>query len=95
MVVGSISDETASVIGYISPGAEVVGYLSNDGNEVIGEISIAAAQYQGSYIVTPTEETQTLPTAGEVLSSDVIINPIPSNYGLITWSGSGSVIMVS
>ena len=43
--------------------------------------------YEGPYEVTPTQETQTLDTAGKLCSEDVIVNPIPQNYGLITWNG--------
>jgi len=45
-------------------------------------------QYEGAYEFTPTQETQTVPTAQRVLLENIIINPIPSNYGLITWNGS-------
>lgn len=44
--------------------------------------------YEGSYEVTPTQSTQTLLTEGLRMTANVVINPIPSNYGLITWSGS-------
>ena len=44
--------------------------------------------YEGAYEVTPTQYAQILPTSGTELSQDVIVNPIPSNYGLITWNGS-------
>ena len=44
--------------------------------------------YSGAYEVTPTQGTQVLPTAMRLLAQDVVINPIPSNYGLITWNGS-------
>lgn len=44
--------------------------------------------YTGTYEVTPTQEEQTLLTNGLLMQADVIINPIPSNYGLITWNGS-------
>lgn len=44
--------------------------------------------YGGTYEVTPSAEAQTLATAGEVMDGDVVIRPIPSNYGLITWDGS-------
>ena len=50
-------------------------------------------EYEGSYEVTPTAEEQTLQTANKVLAADIVINPIPSNYGLITWDGT--VINVS
>lgn len=44
--------------------------------------------YEGQTTVTPTQQTQVLHTAGLVVSQDITINPIPSNYGLITWDGS-------
>lgn len=44
--------------------------------------------YSGTYEVEPTTATQTLATAGKVMKSNVVVDPIPSNYGLITWDGS-------
>ena len=44
--------------------------------------------YEGAYTVTPSSETQTLSTAGMKMTGNVTVNPIPSNYGLITWDGS-------
>lgn len=44
--------------------------------------------YQGATSVTPSQETQTLETQGFRLLENITINPIPSNYGLITWNGS-------
>lgn len=49
--------------------------------------------YEGDYTVTPSAETQTLSTAGMKMTGSVTINPIPNNYGLITWNGS--IITVS
>lgn len=46
------------------------------------------SEYHGEYEVTPSAETQTLATQGKNLEQDIVINPIPSNYGLITWNGS-------
>lgn len=45
-------------------------------------------KYSGSYEITPSLETQTLQTAGKLMTGDVVVNPIPNNYGLITWNGS-------
>ena len=45
-------------------------------------------EYHGVYEVTPTAETQTLATANRVLTQNITVDPIPSNYGLITWNGS-------
>ena len=48
--------------------------------------------YQGDLEFTPTDETQTIATKDLVLSDDIIINPIPSNYGLISWNGRGILV---
>lgn len=48
--------------------------------------------YTGDYEVTPTQQTQTLYTQGKSMTADVVINPIPSNYGLITWDGTKLMI---
>jgi len=45
-------------------------------------------EYRGAYNVTPNSETQILSTANRMMGQDVVINPIPNNYGLITWDGS-------
>ena len=45
-------------------------------------------EYHGATEVTPTQETQTLYTANLLVPVDIIINPIPQNYGLVTWDGS-------
>ena len=44
--------------------------------------------YGGQTEVTPTQETQVLQTTNRTVVSNIIINPIPSNYGKITWNGS-------
>lgn len=44
--------------------------------------------YTGAIEVTPSAERQTLPTINRTVTDNIIINPIPSNYGLITWNGS-------
>ena len=55
--------------------------------ENVQEVS-PAEYYEGSYNVTPTQAQQVLPTQGLVSLHDFVIEPIPSNYGLITWNGS-------
>lgn len=44
--------------------------------------------YTGSIEVTPSAERQTLSTINRTVTDNIIINPIPSNYGLITWNGA-------
>lgn len=62
-----------------------------------GDITVPARilpeEYEGSYEVTPGPDAQILETADRWLTQDIVINPIPNNYGLITWDGS--VITVS
>lgn len=50
--------------------------------------SVETPPYEGEYIVTPNENTQTLETRGKRLAQNVIVEPIPSNYGRISYSGS-------
>lgn len=44
--------------------------------------------YTGDLVVTPTRETQTLYTEHLTMPGNVIVNPIPPQYGLITYNGS-------
>ena len=44
--------------------------------------------YDGPHEVTPGQTVQTLYTADKMLVRNIIVNPIPSNYGLIEWNGS-------
>lgn len=57
------------------------------GTPVVKEY-VDADPYTGEYEVTPTTETQTLTTVGKRMTDNVTINPIPSNYGLITYNGA-------
>ena len=49
---------------------------------------IPVGDYCGDYVITPTQETQILPTSLKSMDKDIIINPIPSNYGRIDWNGA-------
>ena len=59
----------------------------------VGAEIYASSAYHGDYSVTPTNQAQTLPTAGHTLRGDIVVEAIPSNYGLITYNGS--IITVS
>lgn len=54
--------------------------------------TVEADPYDGPYEVTPTQETQVLYTENKLMQHPVTINPIPSNYGLITWDGSALTV---
>lgn len=78
------------ITGQIAGGRTLSGVLAG-GASIGGTLCIkgrSAAPYQGAYEVTPSEEAQTLPTGSRLMLENLTINPIPSNYGLITWDGS-------
>ena len=45
-------------------------------------------KYTGETVFTPSRETQIIGVSHMTVMEDITINPIPSNYGLITWNGS-------
>lgn len=45
-------------------------------------------KYEGPYAVTPTGEAQVLETIAKTMEGNITIEPIPQNYGMITWNGS-------
>ena len=66
------------------------GGLSTDGT-LKGVLSAATGEtpvYHGPYELEPTTEIQTVHVAGTVMQEDLIIDPIPSNYGRIGWNGA-------
>lgn len=64
---------------------ESLNYILDSGvaivNYIEGEI------YEGPYSVIPSLDPQILKTNGYILTKDIIVGAIPSNYGLITWNG--------
>lgn len=70
---------------------EIYGRLTGCGT-INGSLTIPAGTgtkpYKGPYQFTPTAYTQTVEIAEQIATQDITINPIPSNYGLITWNGS-------
>lgn len=49
---------------------------------------IPVEPYDGEYEVTPSPQTVVLATEGKKMEHDVIVNPIPSDWGHIVWNGS-------
>lgn len=64
---------------------ESLNYILDSGvaivNYIEGEI------YEGPYSVIPSLDPQILKTNGYILTKDITVGAIPSNYGLITWNG--------
>lgn len=96
---GSVS-AGARLSGQLSAGAEIGGTLApiasiqgtlQAGDTLTGGLTIPsvidAQPYQGENHITPDQESHTLKTSGKHLSQNIVVDPIPSNYGLITWNG--------
>ena len=43
--------------------------------------------YEGEYEFTPTEETQVVLIKNMKATDNIVVNPIPQNYGRIEWNG--------
>lgn len=54
----------------------------------VATIEYPYERYTGSYEITPAADAQTISTKDKLMTGNMVINPIPSNYGLITWNGS-------
>lgn len=59
-----------------------------DADMVFIKREFAYPAYAGPTTFTPSAETQTIETRETTVFENITINPIPSNYGLITWDGS-------
>ena len=83
------------LMGILSAPVTISGTLSSP-QTLAGELTIPSAilppTYEGSYEVTPSCETQTLSVDHLWMIHDITIDPIPSNYGLITWNGSALTV---
>ena len=49
-------------------------------------------RYVGPTSVTPFQGEYVFQTAGKIVSQNIVVNPIPSCYGLVTWDGSKLLI---
>ena len=71
---GSLSSqEVHTVTGQVSPVQSVTGNISIGGYDDL-------PLYDGSYEITPTEQEQTVNTAGRVVEYDIVVDPIPDEY---------------
>jgi len=82
----TISGNTAPIKVSVNSGARSIsmGVTSETNVTIIGEFP----DYDGPTTVTPSAEQQVLSTNEHLMRDDIIIGPIPENYGLITWNGS-------
>lgn len=57
-------------------------------DEYVRVVNVTAEEYDGPYDATPYSAAQTFATTGKLMTADFTVNPIPSNYGLVTWDGA-------
>ena len=92
---------TAAITGELSGRPSIFGAIKTERHVLTGRLSgiatlsgritlpdIDAEIYTGDTDITPGSTARTLPTNGKMLLTDITVQPIPSNYGLITWNGS-------
>lgn len=84
------------LIGQIASAVQLQGSISGD-EQLKGSFDLFKLpehQYSGSYLVTPNESEQVLPTSGRTVFSDIKVSPIPSEYvvpsGTITITENGT-----
>lgn len=79
------------LIGNLKSSGHLSGFL-NAQKGISGTLTIPSAvgvdTYAGPYEYTPTEDTQTVAISHKMATENIVINPIPFNYGLVTWNGS-------
>jgi hypothetical protein len=79
----------------LSESRTIVPIQLEDNNELIPMQYTAPIQfiervdwYDGSYDFTPSEQSQTIEISDKTARANIIIEPIPTNYGRITYNGS-------
>lgn len=79
------------LIGSLKSSGQLSGFLSAT-QTITGQLTvpqyILPPAYPGPYEVTPSDTEQVLETDAFYMNGNITINPIPNNYGLITWDGS-------
>lgn len=68
---------------------QLIGNLSKT-EGLTGDLSVpersGGVPYEGDYEITPGEEPIVLNTTGKVMLQDLTIEPIPTDYGKVTWT---------
>ena len=83
-----VQDGDASLNNLIDGDESLIDIVDGEGVMAIMPHSAAYPDYTGPVEITPNQTTQILNTAFKSILVDIKVNPIPSNYGLITWNGS-------
>ena len=80
--------------GSLTSAAHIIGSLAGLPS-ITGLISLPAVsgeEYAGPYEFTPNTAEQTVDIQFKTAVRNIVINPIPFNYGLIIWNGSNLTV---
>lgn len=69
---------------------KVKGNVSTVSQKITGNIKLGGIEeyYSGPVEFIPSQEEQVISVKGKTGKEDIVIKPIPSNYGKIEWDGS-------
>ena len=84
-----VIDGSAVLITQADGDCTMVTLVDGDVDKVM---ALRSNPYTGLVEFTPSAEQQTVECSGYYMPDNITINPIPSNYGLITWNGSYLVV---
>ena len=63
--------------------------IATKGMFVTGTVKVAAVPaYTGATTITPSDQTQVIEVRNTMPATNITVNPVPSNYGKISWNGS-------
>lgn len=82
------ADGSAELVTETDGDADLLQVLDGQASVVMAIREGAYPTYTGEVEITPNQSEQVLPTSETSVMSNIIIKPIPQNYGLITWNGS-------
>ena len=91
---GELIDNQEHVFEAVLSGCSMSAALSGI-DTLAAEITLGGSgtPYEGDYVVTASDTVQILETKDLMMLDNITVNPVPSNYGLITWDGT--TLMVS
>ena len=81
-------NEERKLIGELTPVGSLVGSVMAEPTLSGGVAAYTTEYYDGGYSVEPIDGVQIIEVEGKRMKQNIIINPIPSNYGLITRVGA-------
>lgn len=56
-----------------------------------GKMGVEIDPYSGPFEATPTDKAQVFQTSGKLMGNNFVVNPIPKEYGLVTYDQDRTV----